>query len=274
MAIDVSDRDRTTAPPRDARHVALRPPAGSALSPLAGWLTAWGAASLAAACLAAAGVALGLGFGIADASVTGIDPGAAVRSPDFWPSIWMLVVQAGAFVVGGYVAGRMARRRGVSHAVAAWILAMLATGADAIIAAGRGGPQVIQHLGLPTWVHNGIAPSFGAGLAFALLALGSLIGAVVGGALAQAANRLDLIVVPAEPAAAGGAAAAPAAPAAPAPAPAAPAAPAQAAPAAPAPAAPAGTTPAATPGPAAAPGAPTAPATTRDRGRADLGAGV
>lgn len=177
----------------DDRDLLRRPAAGSMLSPIGGWLTAWGGAALAAQCLLAAGVTLGVGFGIANGSLTDIDPARDVSSGSFWPSIWMLIVQAGAFLAGGYVAGRMARRLGTLHAVAAWAVAMIATGADAIVAAVRDHHQVIGALGLPTWVNNGLETSAGTVVAYAILAIGGLFGAIVGGTLADLANRADLV---------------------------------------------------------------------------------
>jgi hypothetical protein len=169
-----------------------RPLAGSPLAPFAGWLAAWGAASLAAMCLLVAGVTLGLGFGLADTTLGGIDTAAFVDSGDFWPSVWMLIIQAAAFLAGGYVAARMARRLGTLHAVAAWAIAMVASGADAIAAQVHDEAQVLAGLALPTWANNGFDASFGTAIAYAILAVGSLAGAILGGMLGDAANRMDV----------------------------------------------------------------------------------
>jgi hypothetical protein len=187
----LSERDRARL--ANDRDMLRRPAAGSMLSPIGGWLAAWGGAALAVQCLVAAGVTLGIGFGIANGTLSDIDPARDVSSGSFWPSVWMLVIQAGAFLAGGYVAGRMARRLGTMHAVAAWAIAMLATGADAIVAAIRDQPQVIGALGLPTWVNNGLETSAGTIVAYAILAVGGLFGAILGGMLADAANRADLV---------------------------------------------------------------------------------
>jgi hypothetical protein len=185
------ERDRVRR--ADDIDVLRRPTAGSMLSPIGGWLTAWGGAALAAQCLTAAGVTLGLGFGIANGTLSEIDPSRSVSSGSFLPSVWMLIIQAGAFLAGGYVAARMARRLGTLHAVAAWVVAMLACGADAIVATIRDQPQVIGALGLPTWVNNGLEASAGTIIAYAILAVGGLFGAILGGMLADAANRADLV---------------------------------------------------------------------------------
>jgi len=149
---------------------------------LIGWLAAWGGAVLAAACLREAGVDLGLGLGIA----TG-DPGVEDR---LMPGIWMLVIQAGAFLVGGYAAARLARARALLHAGLAWAVAMLATGADAIIDARRDdGGSVLARLDLPHWAGTGLSGAWEEGLALAAFALAGLAGALIGGSLAAAANR-------------------------------------------------------------------------------------
>ena len=72
------------------------------------------------ACLREAGVDLGLGLGIA----TG-EPGVEDR---FLPGLWVLLVQAGAFVLGGYAAARIARRNGLLHAGLAWCVAIALVG--------------------------------------------------------------------------------------------------------------------------------------------------
>jgi hypothetical protein len=96
-----------------------------------------------------ANVDLGLGLGIADADVAGLNDG-------FRAGLWLLIIQAGAFIVGGYVAARMARNRGTLHAVLAWLIAMLATGADALVQYVRdGGRSVLADLRIPYWIENG-----------------------------------------------------------------------------------------------------------------------
>jgi len=169
---------------RRERTFTLRVPPLSPTAPFLGWLTAWGAAALAVACLREAGVSLGFGLGIA----TG-DPGVEDR---FLPGIWMLIVQAGAFLLGGYAAARIARSQAVLHAGLVWVVAMVATGVDAIVIAMRdGGDSVVQSLGLPHWAHVGLSGTWEEALALAIFALGALAGALVGGGLALAAGRRE-----------------------------------------------------------------------------------
>jgi hypothetical protein len=175
-----------TQPMAAGRPVARRPlmriPGFSPSAPIIGWLTAWGAAALAWSCLTAAGVSLGLGLGLAD--------GRGVVEDRAWPGIWLLVIQVGAFVIGGFAAARLARGNGMFHAVLAWVVAMLATGADAIIQTFRdSGHSPLGQIGIPFWVETGLKSNGWLALALAIFALGSLLGAVIGGMLGSAANR-------------------------------------------------------------------------------------
>jgi hypothetical protein len=160
----------------------MRIPGSSPMAPIVGWLTAWGAAALAWSCLTAAGVDLGLGLGLAN--------GQGVVEDRAWPGIWLLIVQAGAFVIGGFAAARMARGNGMVHAALAWVVAMLATGADAIVQTVRDtGRSPLGQIGIPFWVETGLAVDGWLVLALAIFALGSLAGALLGGLLGTAANR-------------------------------------------------------------------------------------
>lgn len=165
----------------DAARVVRVPPLAP-LAPVLGWLTAWGAAVTAAACLREAGVDLGFGVGIATGD-TGVEDG-------FWPGIWMILVQAGAFALGGYAAARLARTRALLHAVLAWVVAMLATGADAVVLAVRdSGDSVLAALDLPHWAETGLSGTWEEALALAVLALAGLAGALIGGSFGAGANR-------------------------------------------------------------------------------------
>jgi hypothetical protein len=176
---------RDLAAPREL----MRVPRGSLLAPVAGWLTAWGAVMLAAGCLRAAGVDFGLGIGIASGA-----PGVEDR---FWPGLWVLVMQASAFALGGYVAARMARTRAMAHALGAWALAMVATGADAIEGWVRDpSAGVLAGLDLPHWLDTGLSGDWEAGIALVSIALAGLAGALVGGGIGAAANRAALVPAP------------------------------------------------------------------------------
>jgi hypothetical protein len=180
----VADEPATTtiSMSEEPRKPVLRIPRFSLLAPIAGWLAAWGAATLATACVLEAGVSLGFGFGIADGSVD-LDTG-------FWAGLWTLAIQVGAFIVGGYVAGRIARVRPVTHAVLAWVVAMGATAADAIVVAARdGGSSVLAPLRLPQWA--GLDYENRVAIPLVIFALGALVGTIIGGWLALGANRRE-----------------------------------------------------------------------------------
>ena len=165
----------------EAKRV-LRIPSFSVLAPIAGWLAAWGAAALATAAVLEAGVSLGFGFGIADGSID-VDSG-------FWAGLWTLVIQAGAFLFGGYVAGRMARTRAIAHAVLAWFVAMAATAADAVVVSlGQGRSSVLAPLRLPQW--TGLNYDNIVVIPLIIFAAGALVAVIVGGSLAAGANRLE-----------------------------------------------------------------------------------
>src|SRR5262245_5344098 len=166
-----------------AREPVLRVPGFSPMAPLGGWLAAWGAAALAAACLEAAGVSLGLGLGIANAQQLGVEDG-------FGAGLAVAIVRGGAFSCGGDVAARMARSWGPLHAGAAWALAMLATGADAVVQGLRDEPSVVTRIpGIPYWIDTGLGGDGRLTVALATFALAGLAGALVGGLLGSLANR-------------------------------------------------------------------------------------
>ncbi|MEW6582867.1 MAG: hypothetical protein AB1416_08915, partial [Actinomycetota bacterium] len=171
----------TSAPPppaaEDVAHVprhprVMRVPAVAPLAPMVGWLAAWGIAAVAAACLREADVALGLGLGIADSAA--VEDG--VR-----PGLWLLVIQAGAFLIGGYAAARMARGNGMTHATLAWVVAMLATGADAVTGAIRDTAGVLARLDIPYWARTGLGTEWDTAVALGAFAVAALIGALLGG---------------------------------------------------------------------------------------------
>jgi hypothetical protein len=175
-------RDVGQAQRKVATKQVLRIPSFSVIAPIAGWLTAWGAAAVATAAVMEAGVSVGFGFGIADGSID-VDSG-------FWAGLWTLVIQGGAFVLGGYVAGRMARTRAIMHAVLAWFVAIAATAADAIVVAtGQGRSSVLAPLRLPQWA--GLNYDNIVVIPLVIFAAGALVAVIIGGALAAGANRLE-----------------------------------------------------------------------------------
>jgi hypothetical protein len=168
--------------PRPASKVMAmaRVPGFAPLAPIVGWMTAWGVAAVAASCLLVAGLDLGLGLGIVD---------GAFGTDGTLPGLYLAAIQAGAFLLGGYAAARMARGRGLLHAVLAWALAMIATGLDTFLADSRNGESVLEPLFIPFWIDNGMKSGVEAALALGAFAVASLAGALIGGALGTAANQ-------------------------------------------------------------------------------------
>ena len=172
----------STGPPRPAsRAMAMaRIPGFAPLAPVVGWMTAWGVAAVAASCLLVAGLDLGFGLGIVD---------GAYGTDGTLPGLYLVAIQAGAFLLGGYAAARMARGRGLLHAILAWVLAMIATGADTFFADRRNAESVLEPLFIPFWIDNGMSSSVETALALGAFAVAGLVGALIGGALGTAANQ-------------------------------------------------------------------------------------
>lgn len=185
----VAARDHdATAVDRPVTEV-MRVPGFAPVAPIGGWLAAWGATTLAAVSLTRAGLDLGFGLGVAEGG-----PGES----GFFPGLWLLLVQAGAFLIGGYVAARMARGRGATHAVLAWVVAMLATGADAIVQNLRDSDEGVLAAipWVPFWEQTGMGSGIDAAVALGALALAGLVGAILGGTLGAAGNRAARREVP------------------------------------------------------------------------------
>ena len=180
------DDDGSALPAPDVeRRPVLRVPRFSLLATILGWLAAWGAIAVATAILQRTDVPTGLNFGIAEGG-----PG----DDGFWPGVWLAVVVAGGFLLGGYTAARLARSRGTRHAVVMWIIAMAATLADALVEWGRDGEQGVIRLipGVPFWGETGLEGSDGEiVLVLGILAAAALAGALIGGALGQGVNKVE-----------------------------------------------------------------------------------
>ena len=164
------------------------------LAPIVGWMCAWGVAAVAASCLLVAGLDLGMGLGIVDGAF-GVD--------GLMPGVYLAATQLGGFLLGGYAAARFARGRGLLYAGLAWVLAMIATGADTFLADSRNGESVLEPLWIPFWIDNGMSGDVDTGLVLGIFAIAGLAGALIGGALGTAANKAatrDVAVVPGSPA--------------------------------------------------------------------------
>ena len=185
-------RDRTSAdrPHTDARvdrHSALA--AGKAQyggikvgSALYGWLTATGIAVLLTAIVAAAGTA------IAISNKTNVGQAAAqaaqnAKTVGVVGTVVLLVILFVAYFCGGYVAGRMARFNGAQQGVAVWLWAVLI--AVAVAVAGAVGGSKYDVLGqlnsFPRIPVDAGTLSTASIIALVVVALASLVGAILGG---------------------------------------------------------------------------------------------
>jgi uncharacterized membrane protein len=149
----------------------------SFISVLAGVLVAYGAFAVLAALAGAAAATIGLNTDLSANSWAELGVGGAIVAA---------VVLLLAYLFGGYVAGRMARRAGLLHGLAVFVLALVIVALIAAIAASHTDTSAIRgnlrNLGIPTtgaeWGDVGTLAGIGS-----LVAM--LIGAVVGGMLGE-----------------------------------------------------------------------------------------
>ena len=149
----------------------------SLISVLAGVLVAYGAFAVLAALAAAAAAAIGVNTDLSANNWAELGVGSAIVAA---------VVLLLAYLFGGYVAGRMARRAGLLHGVGVFILALVIVALIAAITATQTDTSVIRgnlrSLGIPTtgaeWGDIGTLAGVGS-----LVAM--LVGAVLGGLLGE-----------------------------------------------------------------------------------------
>jgi hypothetical protein len=149
----------------------------SFISMLAGVLVAYGAFAVLAALAAAAAAAIGLNTDLSANNWAELGIGSAIVAA---------VVLLLAYLFGGYVAGRMARRAGLLHGLAVFILALVIVALIAAITATQTDISAIRgnlrSLGIPTtgaeWGEVGTLAGIGS-----LAAM--LVGAVLGGMLGE-----------------------------------------------------------------------------------------
>jgi amino acid transporter len=140
-------------------------------------LVAYGAFALLAALVGAVAVALGLDTELASNDWTTFGMGSAVT---------VTVVAFAAYLFGGYVAGRMARRAGLVNGLAVFALAVLLVVVVGAIVASQTDTEAVQanlrSLGLPItgaeWAKIGTAAGIGT-------LVGMLVGAGIGGVLGE-----------------------------------------------------------------------------------------
>ena len=146
------------------------------ISVLAGVLVAYGAFAILAALAAAALAAIGLDNDLSSNDWARLGTGSAIAAA---------VILLLAYLFGGYVAGRMARRAGLRNGLAVFLLAIVLVAAVGAIAASQADADTIRtslrSLGIPTsgseWSDIGTL----AGIAsLAAMLIGALVGGVLG----------------------------------------------------------------------------------------------
>jgi hypothetical protein len=163
--------------PRDRKRLARQAGLGrlSFISALAGVLVAYGAFALLAALVGA--VAVGLDTELASNDWATLGMGSAVT---------VTVVAFVAYLFGGYVAGRMARRAGLVNGLAVFALAVLLVVVVGAIVASQTDTEAVQanlrSLGLPItateWARIGSVAGIGT-------LVGMLVGAGIGGVIGE-----------------------------------------------------------------------------------------
>ena len=148
----------------------------SFISVLAGTLVAYGAFAVLAALLGAAAAAIGVDNGLSRNDWARLGTGSAIAAA---------VVLFLAYLFGGYVAGRMARRAGLLNGLAVFLLAIVLIAAVGALVASQADADTVRtnlrSLGIPTssseWSDIGTL----AGIAsLAAMLLGALVGGVLG----------------------------------------------------------------------------------------------
>jgi hypothetical protein len=171
----MTESDPRHESPRDRKRLARQAGLGrlSFISALAGVLVAYGAFALLAALVGAVAVAIGLDTELASNDWTTFGMGSAVT---------VTVVAFVAYLFGGYVAGRMARRAGLVNGLAVFALAVLLVMVVGAIVASQTDTEAVQanlrSLGLPItateWARIGTVAG-----------IGTLVGAGIGGVVGE-----------------------------------------------------------------------------------------
>ena len=149
-----------------------------------GWLVAVGLGALLVGLVAATGAAVGL-TELSSAEATGEAESIGVGG-----AIALLVVLAVAYYCGGYVAGRMSRFDGARQGMAAWLIGLVVTIVLAVAGAVLGSEyNVLERLDLPALPVGDSQLATGGAIALAILLIGTLVAAVVGGKAGERYHR-------------------------------------------------------------------------------------
>lgn len=175
----MTESDPRHESPRARKRLARQAGLGrlSFISALAGVLVAYGAFALLAALVGAVAVVLDLDTELASNDWATLGRGSAVTAT---------VVAFVAYLFGGYVAGRMARRAGLVNGLAVFALAILLVVVVGAIVANQADTEAVQanlrSLGLPItaaeWARIGTVAGIGT-------LAGMLVGAGIGGVVGE-----------------------------------------------------------------------------------------
>ena len=141
-----------------------------------GWLVAVGMAAILLGLLSAAGAA----FGLSEVSET--EANANAETIGIVGGILLILVLVVAYYCGGYVSGRMSRFDGARQGLAVWGLGLAVTIVLAVAGALFGAEyNVLERLSLPRIPIEEGALTAGAGIALAIVVIGTLLAALAGG---------------------------------------------------------------------------------------------
>jgi hypothetical protein len=148
-----------------------------------GWLVAIGLGALLVGLLAAAGAAVGL-------TELSTDEVANTEEVSVGGAIALLAALALAYGCGGYVAGRMSRFDGARQGFATWLIGLIVTVVLAVVGAIVGSEyNVLERLDLPALPVGDTELASGGAIALVVVAVGTLIAAIVGGKAGERYHR-------------------------------------------------------------------------------------
>jgi amino acid transporter len=156
-----------------------------------GWLVAVGSAAILVGLVAGAGTAVGL------TQLSAKDARGNAETIGLGGGIALLVCLMIAYYAGGYVAGRMSRFDGARQGGGAWIVGIVVTIILGALAAIFGSKyNVLEQLNLPRIPLSGETLTTGGLIALAVVLVGTLIAAVLGGKVGERYHRrIDRVAI-------------------------------------------------------------------------------
>jgi hypothetical protein len=149
-----------------------------------GWLVAVGLGALLVGLLAAAGAAVGL------TELSETEAAGSASEIGLGGAIALLAALAIAYYAGGYVAGRMSRFDGARQGFGTWLIGLLVTIALAVAGAILGSEyNLLERLDLPALPVGDSELATGGALALAIVVVGTLVAAVIGGKAGERYHR-------------------------------------------------------------------------------------